>query len=252
MVSALVIVAGLVAVTLYKVRKIHLATYSLSSDINAIRQETDSLFRQIQALSALERKLGLDQPLPPLRGWAGSPDFLLVVANEIDARKPKVIMECSSGASTVVCARMLQRLGKGHVYSLEHDETYAIATERIVASHSLSAWVTVIRAPLAATDTSTPWYSSSAIPRDLGGVDLLVVDGPPSPIGPLARYPALPRLVDVLSPNAAIIVDDAKRDDEQAMLARWHREFPTFSQTPVDCEKGCVILTRIAEEPNPR
>lgn len=242
--SALIALLGLLAATFYKVRKIHLATYSLASDIVAIRQETATLFQQLQALAALEHKLALDQPLPALRGWAGSPDFLLVVAGEIEQRKPKVILECSSGASTVVCARMLQKLGEGHVYSLEHDETYAAATERLLARYGLTGWATVIRAPLKAVDAAPPWYASDAIPASLSRVDLLVVDGPPSPLGPLARYPALPRLVNILSPEAAILVDDASRDDEQTMLGKWRREFPDFAQTVIPCEKGCVLLTR--------
>ncbi len=67
---------------LYKVRKIHLATYILLNNVAATRRETETLFTQIQALLALERKLNLAEALPPMRGWAGSPDFLLTVANE--------------------------------------------------------------------------------------------------------------------------------------------------------------------------
>ena len=241
---ALLVLTGLVAVTLHKVRKIHLATFTLASDVGAIRRETDSLFTQLQALATLERKLALAQPLPPLRGWAGSPDFLLVVANEIERRKPKIILECSSGASTLVCARMLQLQGHGHVYSLEHDAAYAAANEQTIAQHGLAQFATIVRAPLKVADSPTPWYASEMIPRGIGGVDLLVVDGPPSPVGPLARYPAMPKLVGLLSPHAAVIVDDAGRDDERAMLERWRQEFPDFVQTVVPCEKGCVVLTR--------
>ena len=109
--AAAVVVIGLLVLILHKIRKIHLATYSMTSDIAAIRHETESLFGQLQALTALEHKLALSRPLPRLRHWAGSPDFLLVVANEIEAKRPRVVMECSSGASTVVCARMLQMIG---------------------------------------------------------------------------------------------------------------------------------------------
>lgn len=103
--------------SLYRIRKIHLASYQLLEDAAAIRRETTTLFSQIQALWALERKLGLPDALPPMRGWAGSPDFLLAAAEEALYLKPKTVMECSSGVSTVVMARCLQMNGVGHVYS---------------------------------------------------------------------------------------------------------------------------------------
>lgn len=56
----------------HKVKKIHLSTYELES----AAEETKNLFAQVQSFYALEKILNLNQPLPPLRGWAGSPDFL--------------------------------------------------------------------------------------------------------------------------------------------------------------------------------
>lgn len=111
---------GIAGLTLHKVRRIHLATYGLSASILAVRRGTDALFRQLQALLALERKLKLDDALPPMRGRAGSPDFL-VVAKHIDRAKPNVVLECGAGVSTLVCAKILQKLGNGRVFSIEHD-----------------------------------------------------------------------------------------------------------------------------------
>ena len=109
----LLAVFSLSILTFQKTRKIHLATYPLLSDLSATRKEVEALFGQIHALLALERRLALSQPLPPMRGWAGSPDFLLVIANEVLARKPKLIVECSSGVSTIVIARCLELNGGG-------------------------------------------------------------------------------------------------------------------------------------------
>lgn len=238
-----VILLGVAGIALYKVRKIHLATYGMSRDIAAIRRETDFLFRQLQALSALERKLHLEQPLPPLRGWAGSPDFLTVVAEEIECHKPLAVVECSSGVSTVVCARMLQLNGAGHVFSLEHDPNFAVATSRMLARYGLSSWATVLDAPLDTARTPTPWYSTAAIPQDID-IDLLIVDGPPEATASLARYPALPVLASRMSPHANVVVDDAAREGERQILARWLKEFPEFQQQFFDCEKGCAVLRR--------
>lgn len=233
---------ALMALVLHKMRRVHLATYQLLDDVVATRREASALFGQIQALLALERKLGLAEALPPMRGWAGSPDFLLVVADEVLARKPQTVMECSSGVSTLVVARCLQMNGAGHVYSLEHEPDYANKTRRLLGRYGLADWATVLDAPLQTKHTDTPWYAEEAIPADLALVEILIVDGPPSPTAPLARFPALPRLLPRLANDALIILDDADREDEREMVRRWKQQFPKLRETEVSCEKGCVMI----------
>ena len=240
------VILGIILLVLHKTRKIHLATYKLLSSAT----ETNNLFSQFQALLALERRLALDEPLPPLRGWAGSPDFLLTVANEVLFRKPSVALECSSGVSTLVIARCLQINNFGHVYSLEHDPDYANKTRDLLSIHGLADWATVIDAPLETVEGETPWYSERGIPVDLAPIDLLVVDGPPATTAPLARYPALPRLAGRLASPSVIIVDDTDRADETEMLKRWQKLFPSIFVTDCNCEKGCVMLKLAPEKPN--
>jgi len=222
----------------HKVKKIHLSTYELES----AAEETKNLFSQVQSFYALEKILNLNQPLPPLRGWAGSPDFLLRVAREILERKPGVVMECSSGVSTIVTARCLQLNGSGHVFSLEHDLTYAQKTRELVAAYGLSSWATVLHAPLQTVTTETPWYSEEVIPADLPPIDVLIVDGPPATTAPLARYPALPRLIGRMASNSIIIADDAARADETKMIERWKEAFPKITVIDCNCEKGCTLI----------
>lgn len=223
---------------LHKTRKIHLATYQLL----AAARETQTLFSQIQSLLALERQLDLDKPLPPLRGWAGSPDFLLRLSNEILDRKPQVVMECSSGVSTVVIARSLQLNGQGRAYSLEHELEFVKKTRKLLEAHGLSNWAQIIHAPLETENTGTPWYAERDIPGDLPPIDLLVVDGPPATTATLARYPALPRLADRLNEYAVIIADDTNRKDETEMIRRWLESFPAAQATNCHCEKGCMLI----------
>ena len=99
--------------TLRKTRKVHLATYPLLSDLATTRKEAEALFGQIHALLALDRKLELPHELPPMRGWAGSPDFLLVVANEILRRKPATVMECSWASRHLSCRAACKSTAKG-------------------------------------------------------------------------------------------------------------------------------------------
>ena len=228
--------------TLYKTRKIHIGIYSLLANVAATRKEAEALFGQFQALLALDRKLSLPQGLPPMRGWAGSPDFLLVVANEMLRRQPFCVLECSSGVSSIVIARCLQINGKGHVYSLEHDVSYAETTRKLLADQGLEAWATVLDAPLETSSTATPWYADSAIPADLDPIEFLIVDGPPRATAPLARHPALPRLLKRMAPNAIVIMDDANREDEKTIITRWKSDYPIVSEQRPACEKGCSIL----------
>lgn len=217
--------------------------YELLNNTNDTKIETETLFAQIQSLFALERKLGLRDALPPMRGWAGSPDFLLKTADEVFRLKPNTVVECSSGVSTVVLARCLQLNGAGHVYSLENSTEFADKTRTLLEKHGLSDWATVLDAPLVTKSTPTPWYDESAIPAHLRAIDMLVVDGPPASIAPLARFPALPRLQPRMSANCTVLLDDANRNEEVEILKLWKKQFPQFLQTHLQCEKGLVQLS---------
>ena len=245
LITAILLAAYLVLCTwmLHKVRLIHLLVHQL-------RDQADSspavLFRQLEALDGLQRELRLEHSLPPTRGWAGSPDFLLTLARHARLAQPQVVVECSSGASTVVLARCMQLQGAGQVYSLEHDAAYAAQTRAELARHGLSAWAQVIDAPLRAhrlQGETWPWYDTDHLPAGLE-IGMLVIDGPPQATGKLARYPAGPLLFPRLAPGAAVFLDDAARPDEQAILRRWRSELPQLRQSLLSCEKGCARLVK--------
>ncbi|WP_158288818.1 class I SAM-dependent methyltransferase [Rubrivivax albus] len=212
---------ALCAVVLHKVRRLHVASYQIADDAAAARRETEALFGQLQAADALRRLLQLEAPLPAMRGWAGSPDFLLHLARALLDQRPEAVLECSSGASTVISARCLQLNARGHVWSLEHDATYAEKTRAMLKEHGLQDWATVLHAPLRARSGEAPWYDDSVLPDAMPPVGTLVIDGPPESTAPQARAPALPRLKSRLAPGARIFVDDADRPAEQAMVAAW-------------------------------
>lgn len=233
---------ALMALVLHKVRRIHIATYTLLSDVRRTRRETEHLFAQLQALLALERTLALPGPLPALRGWAGSPDFLWRLTEEVRALRPEVVLECSSGASTLVTARCLQMLGHGHVFSLEHDPHFARLSREALARQGLSDWATVIDAPLIAQEGGGRWYGLGNLPDAARNARLLVVDGPPADSGPQARSPALSMLRDRLSPGCVILLDDADRADERKAVEEWQRNEPALIVQYLPMEKGLARL----------
>lgn len=231
---------------LHKLRRVHVLLHDVRDDM---RVGQDAQFRQLEALHGLYVELAMQRSLPPTRGWAGSPDFLLELARHARTVRPLVVVECSSGVSTVVLARCLQLNGGGKLYSLEHDRAYAQQTRAQLLRHGLQEWAQVLDAPLITHDLGGdlggekwPWYDLAQLPPEIG-IDLLVVDGPPQTTGPLARYPAAPLLFPRLAPGAVVFLDDALRPDEQAALARWQTEFPALQQSAISCEKGCAVLT---------
>jgi len=181
---------------------------------------------QIQALLQLHEQFTPEAPLPEVAGWAMEPTALVELVNVVARLRPRLVLECGSGTSTLWIAYALRRNGSGRVVALDHDTKYAAATAQVIAEHGLEQWAHIRRAPLAPTDTPRgpmPWYSTDL--TDLTGIELLVVDGPPKATGELARYPALPVLADRLAPEARILFDDADRTDEVAALDAWREMY---------------------------
>ena len=234
-----------------KIARVDRATWDLPRMLDEkINLSELRLYRQLEALTALNTLIRPERPLPPLRAWAGSPDFLLQLARRILLRHPEVIVECSSGASSVVAARCCQLNGSGHVYSLEHEPVFAEATRAHLREQGLEDWATIIDAPLQTVDlegVGYPWYTVDGLPDR--PIEVLVVDGPPAALGPMARYPAGPMLLPRLAPNAAVLVDDAEREGERQMVRLWQEAFPGLKANHVTAEKGLVILEQTASVP---
>ncbi len=237
----------------HKIRRVHLMTYGIREQAVAANRESSALFGQLRAAAYLDGILGLPGPPLPMRRAAASPDFLLLIADEISKCKPSVVLDLGSGSSTVVAARCLQQSGHGHVFSLDHDPRYAELTRQLLSVYGLTQWATVVDAPLVPSQWGEHWYSLANLPAAAQHAELLLVDGPPAWQIPLARYPALPMLAERLAPGCVILVDDANRKGERRMLERWKSEFPAFTQEHHPCEKGAVVLRRkssIASQPS--
>jgi len=201
---------------------------------------------QTEALFSIYSTLRIEHPLPPMRLWAASPDFLVLSLSLIRRHKPQVIFEVGSGVSTVLAAYCLRDQGGGQIISLEHETRFADNTRDNLVAHGLDSYATVYHAPLLAQsidDDIWLWYDLSRL-NDLPSIDMLVVDGPPEDTQTMARYPALPLLFAKLNPGAYILVDDFIRDDEYAMVNRWLETFDLSVVQTYANEKGAVILQK--------
>lgn len=203
--------------------------------------------RQTQALIALHHALPLRRPLPPLSGWATTPEFAVMVMDVIDRNDCSSIVELGSGASTLIVGYVLEKRGAGHVVSLDHDPVFMETTRREITANGLEQYCTVHHAPLVRQlcgGETVVWYDVQHIefPK---AIDLLIVDGPPVKTQRHARYPALPLLSRYFADRVTIVLDDAARTSETEILERWRKEFPAFGLETIPTMKGTAILRRI-------
>jgi predicted O-methyltransferase YrrM len=209
--------------------------------------ELKQTFRQVEAIQNLSAMLPASDVLPATRGWAASPDLILVLVDQVIAQRPSLVVECGSGASTLWLALALRRFEiDGRVVALEHDPVYAGKTRDFLARHGVSDVAEVRDAPLedlSLADGSYPWYARRAW-KDLTGIDLLFVDGPPAATGARARYPALPSLREALNPASTVVLDDLVVPDMRETLRLWLDAYPEFSSEILPLEKQAALLRK--------
>jgi predicted O-methyltransferase YrrM len=239
----------LAAYLIYKVRQIHVTLYGTDFVVKKLSLD---LSQSLQNTELLTYELGLKRPLPPLRGWVASPDVLLALVRHVRRARPSVILECGSGASTLVLAQAAKLNGRGRVYSIDHDADFARRTREMLEEYGLSDWAEISHAPLRPIEiggAQWQWYAPEALPAT-PPIDLLFIDGPPSPnLESTTRYPAGPMLFQRLAPGGSVFADDTKRPGETEVLRRWAREFPHLAQHEHFCEKGCHELKASRTKP---
>jgi hypothetical protein len=184
--------------------------------------------QRVEALLQLYRTYVPDGLVPLSGRWAMDAVGLFALARIVEDRRPGLIVELGGGTSTVWLAHVLRGVPGSRLVSLDHDERFSGSTARAVQALAPDAPVEVRHAPLEDVTVggwSAPWYARSTM-DDLAGIDLLVVDGPPGTTSDEARYPAVPVLLDRLSDDAVVLLDDAGRPDERHVVERWLEECP--------------------------
>jgi len=219
----------------------------VETDANEITREIKQTFRQLEALQNLSTLLPATDVLPATRGWAASPDLLVVLVDLVITERPSLIVECGSGASTLWLALAMRRFEiDGRIIALDHDPVFGGKTRDLLARHDVRDLAEVRDAPLESfsLDGETySWYARRAW-EDLAGIDLLFVDGPPATTGHQARYPALPLLSGSLSPAAIVVLDDLVVPDMQKVLRLWLDAYPDFGSEILPLEKQAAVLRR--------
>lgn len=202
------------------------------------------MYNQIEAIIGLYHLLRPALPLPYTRSWAAAPDLLREVAMMILTEEVRLVVEAGSGTSTVVIAHCLKKAGRGRVIALEHDAAFAERTRKALRDHGLDQVASVLHAPLVRQQVEgreALWYDSALLPAD-ARIDLLLVDGPPDTVQPMARYPAIPLLRNRLAPGARVLLDDGARPDEREAARRWKERIPGSDLRYVHVEGGAWLL----------
>jgi predicted O-methyltransferase YrrM len=212
-----------------------------------VRDEIRQTFRQLEALQTLNAVLPASDVVPATRGWAASPDLLLMLVDLVISERPSLVVECGSGASTLWLALAMRRFKiDGRIVALDHDPVFGSKTRDFLARHDVQDLAEVRDAPLESfqlNGETYSWYARRAW-QDLTGIDLLFVDGPPATTGHQARYPALPLLASSLSPVATAVLDDLVVPDMQEVLQLWQDAYPEFTGEVLPLEKQAAVLRR--------
>ena len=209
----------------------------LSGQTRRIKSELADVYHQFEAVEQLLPLLRLTAPLPPSRGWAASPDFLLTLAHVTKKVKPRLTVELGSGISTLVLAKS----GAKKIVSLDHSVEFGTQTREMLLSHGVRG-VDIRIHELESYPSEYKWYAKSTL-KGLAKIDLLVIDGPPSSTNPDARYPALDHLVPLLSPKATVILDDVYRDEERKLADAIAKALPNHVMTILSHEKGTAVIS---------
>ena len=163
--------------------------------------------------------------LDELRASWGDPDsapagLMLAAVRELRAARGDGV-ECGSGLSTVVLGVYAEALER-RWWALDQHPPWAARVSAALNRLELDA-ARVLDAPLTAYD-GYDWYR---IPAELpAAIDFVLCDGPPADGEQiqLARYGLVPSLGDRFADDVTILLDDAARPGEQAVLELWRRE----------------------------
>jgi predicted O-methyltransferase YrrM len=209
----------------------------LTAQTGRIKSELGNVYHQFEAVEQLLPLLKLSAPLPPSRGWAASPDFLLTLAHVTKRVKPRLTVELGSGISTLVLAKS----GAKKIVSLDHSVDFGTQTREMLICHGVRG-VEIRISELETYSRGYKWYAKATF-KGLSKIDLLVIDGPPSSTNPDARFPALEHLVPLLSPKATVILDDVYRDEERKLADAIAKALPNHVLTILSHEKGTAVIS---------
>jgi hypothetical protein len=189
----------------------------LSTAMKRLRAAAENGTPEPEVLAELGRAWGED-------GYRAVGGYLEEVARfATEARGP--VLEIGSGLTTLILGALVGRRGIP-VWTLEHHPEFFGQTEETLKTLGLTN-VHLALSPLRDYGEFC-WYDPplDALPRDFS---LIVADGPPGDVKG-GRFGLLPILRSHFAPGVVVLLDDAERPREKAVLEKWESEYGLSQQ----------------------
>lgn len=168
------------------------------------------------------------------------PYGLILLKNELILNKRSNLLEFGSGLSTIFLAQIIKKNNlQAKITTIESGKDWISRLKRIAQKLGLNDIINIIYAPLTQNgenDRITPWYDTAILNMELDNeqsFDMIIIDGPPAFNSQIesSRYPAIPFVINLLSNNYFIFLDDAHRKGERAIIKSWNKQFGFDFQT---------------------
>jgi predicted O-methyltransferase YrrM len=187
---------------------------------------SEMAIQDIQSMGMLSSLLPNNKYIP-ITSYTLSPTSIAHIINEIVLLQKKTIVEFGSGLSTLIIARLLSyHKLDANIFSIDHDREWHNFLRSSLNEEGIGDNVKLIQADLESTtcydNQQCKWYAKDileeALPKE---IDLVIVDGPPIQYGKHCRYFAIPFLLNRLSKNYSVFIDDIYRKGENQILHKW-------------------------------
>lgn len=203
-------------------------------------------YTQLEALQQISSYINPPLPFPPTGDWAATADYIKEIFISILVNKPKVILEIGSGVSSLYIGQLIKEHKLDCVlYSLENASSFAEISKNNNALYGVEKQVKLTLSEIKKHTINNKewlWYDTAFL-KEIGKIDMLLVDGPSMLLQKTARYPAMPLVFEHLSKGASILIDDYNRPDEQKMVRMWTKEYNTIKvlKTSTNVKGFCLL-----------
>ncbi len=156
-----------------------------------------------------------------------------------------------AGISTLAIANLIKKNNlECSFISVEDSEEWFMYIKSFLLRNDLQNYVKIIYAPLQKNSLALDnnmWYSDQVLKENINSdikFNLAIIDGPEAwkPKIRFSRYPAVPYLINILSDEFSIYLDDANRRGEKKIMNLWNNKynlkFERINDTSAVCIKG--------------
>ena len=222
----------------------HIDTKTNNINFNVAKQ-LNTTYDRIDALMSIHNIIELNAPLPIMHDWRVSSDYAHATLSSLIEKGEGSVIDVGSGISTLLFGYGVKKNGSGKVIALEHSEEYFEKSKALIKLHKLEDYCELYYCPLKEYDLEGEkwlWYDISDIefPDD---ITLISVDGPPGGTQYMARYPAVPLMINYITKKTLVYLDDSNREEEKLSVERWNKEF-SLKNNFFNSDRGYYVLNK--------